>query len=60
MAGAEVVVTKSGKETAGLDRFFLLAVWQGAAELVFFLRLALISVRRGTSYPVMMEQVVRE
>ena len=28
MGGDEVVVTKSGKQTHGLDRFFSLSVWQ--------------------------------
>ena len=59
MAGDEVVVTQSGKKTYGLDRFFS-SVYGKAVPSVCFLSLALISVRRGTSYPVRMEQVVRE
>ena len=59
MAGDEVVVTKSGKKTYGLDRFFS-SLYGRAVPSVCFLSLALISVRRGTSYPVRMEQVVRE
>ena len=59
MAGDEVVVTKSGKKTHGLDRFFS-SVYGKAVPSVCFLSLALISVRRGTSYPVRLEQVVRE
>ena len=59
MAGDEVVVTKSGKKTYGLDRFFS-SLYGKAVPGVCFLSLALISVRRGTSYPVRMEQVVRE
>jgi len=51
-----VVVTKSGKQTHGLDRFFSLAVWQSRPGLCF-LRLSLISVKRRTSYPVMMEPI---
>ncbi len=35
MGGAEVVVTKSGKQTHGLDRFFPLAVWQSRPGAVF-------------------------
>ena len=59
LAGDEVVVTKSGKKTYGLDRFFS-SLYGRAVPSVCFLSLALISVRRGTSYPVRMEQVVRE
>nr|MBS0020067.1 transposase [Gammaproteobacteria bacterium] len=59
MAGDEVVVTKSGKKTYGLDRFFS-SLYGKAVPSVCFLSLALISVRRGTSYPMRMEQVVRE
>jgi putative transposase len=59
MAGDEVVVTQSGKKTDGLDRFF--SSLQGkAVPSLCFLSWLLISVRRGTSYPVKMEQVVRE
>jgi putative transposase len=59
MAGDEVVVTKSGKKTHGLERFFS-SLYGKAVPSVCFLSLSLISVRRGTSYPVRMEQVVRE
>jgi hypothetical protein len=59
MAGDEVVVTKSGKKTYGLDRFFS-SLYGKAVPSLCFLSLSLISVRRGTSYPVKMEQVVRE
>src|SRR5260370_8295753 len=36
MGGDEVVVTKSGKQTHGLDRFFSLSVWQSRPGAVFF------------------------
>jgi DDE superfamily endonuclease len=35
MGGDEVVVTKAGKQTYGLDRFFSLAVWQSCSGAVF-------------------------
>src|SRR5215831_4068154 len=35
MSGDYVVVTKAGKTTYGLDRFFFVAVWQGGARAVF-------------------------
>ena len=59
MAGDEVVVTKSGKKTHGLDRFFS-SLYGKAVPSLCFLSLSIISVRRGTSYPVKMEQVMRE
>ncbi len=35
MGGDEVVVTKSGKQTHGLERFFSLSVWQSSPRSVF-------------------------
>jgi putative transposase len=35
LAGDEVVVSKSGKKTHGLDRFFLLGGWQDDPGVVF-------------------------
>jgi putative transposase len=35
MGGDEVVVTKSGKQTHGLERFFFLSVWQSSPRSVF-------------------------
>ena len=55
MAGDDVVVTKSGKTTYGLDRFFS-SLYGKAVPGLCFLSLSLISVKRRTSYPVMMEQ----
>jgi putative transposase len=59
LAGDEVVVTKSGKKTHGLDRFFS-SLYGKAVPGLCFLSLSLISVKRRCSYPVMMEQVVKE
>src|SRR5258708_22841517 len=36
MGGDDVVVTKSGKTTHGLDRFFFLLVWQNGSGALFF------------------------
>src|SRR2546426_12059634 len=35
LGGDDVVVTKSGKQTHGLDRFFSLSVWQSRPGAVF-------------------------
>lgn len=59
VGGDESVVTKSGKTTYGLDRFFSSLYGKPVSGLSFF-SLSLISVKTRTSYPVMMEQVVKE
>jgi putative transposase len=56
MGGDEVVVTKSGKQTYGLDRFFS-SLYGKRVPGLGFLSLSLISVKRRTSYPVIMEQI---
>src|SRR6267142_1338620 len=59
MGGDDVVVTKSGKQTYGLDRFFS-SLYGKRVPGLDFLSLSLISVKRRTSYPVMMEQLDKE
>ena len=59
LAGDEVVVTKAGKKTYGLDRFFS-SLYGKAVPGLCFLSLSLISVGRRTSYPVLMEPVLKE
>ncbi len=59
IGGDESVVTKSGQQTYGLDRFFSSLYGKPVAGLSFFC-LSLISVKKGISYPIMMEQVVKE
>jgi putative transposase len=54
--GDEVVVTKSGKKTYGLDRFFS-SLYGTTVPGLCFLSLSLMSVKRRTSYPVIMEQI---
>ena len=51
----DVVTTKSGKQTYGLDRFFS-SLYGKQVPGLCFLCLSLISVKRRTSYPVLMEQ----
>src|SRR6266478_2667289 len=59
MGGDDVVVTKSGKQTYGLDRFFS-SLYGKAVPGLGFLSLSLISVKRRTSYPVMLEQLEKQ
>jgi hypothetical protein len=59
IGGDESVVTKAGKKTYGLDRFFSSLYGKPVAGLSFF-SLSLISVKERASYPVMTEQVVKE
>ena len=56
MSGDHVVVTKAGKTTYGLDRFFS-SLHGKAVSGLCFLSLSLLSVKRRTSYPVVTEQV---
>lgn len=58
MSGDHVVVTKAGKTTYGLDRFFS-SLYGKAVPGLCFLSLSLISVTRRLSYPVMTEQVTK-
>ena len=58
LAGDECVVTKSGKHTHGLDRFFSSLYGKVVPGLEFF-ALSLVSLSERRSYPIMVEQVVR-
>ncbi len=58
IAGDETTVTKAGKKTYGLDRFFS-SLYGKAVPGVGFLSLSLISVNARKSYPVLTEQVVK-
>jgi hypothetical protein len=58
LAGDECVVTKSGKHTFGLDRFFSSLYGKPIPGLSFF-ALSLISTQKRRSFPVRVEQVVR-
>jgi putative transposase len=59
LAGDESIVTKSGKKTYGLDRFFSGLYGKAVPGLAFF-ALSLISVNERRSYPIMVEQQVRD
>jgi putative transposase len=55
-SGDHVVVTKAGKQTHGLDRFFS-SLYGKAVPGLCFVSLSLISVKHRKSYPALMEQV---
>ena len=59
LAGDEVVVTKAGKHTPGLDRFFSSLYGKPVPGVAFF-ALSLISTRERHSFPLRVEQVVRD
>src|ERR687883_86191 len=58
LAGDETVVTKAGKRTHGLDRFFASLYGKPLPGLAFF-TLALISTQQRRAFPIQVEQVVR-
>ena len=58
LAGDEVVVTKAGKQTYGLERFFSSLYNKPVSGLSFF-TLSLVSVQRRHSYPIRIEQVIK-
>jgi DDE superfamily endonuclease len=58
LGGDETVVTKAGKQTHGLDRFFASLYGKSVPGLAFF-TLSLISTQQRRSFPIHIEQVVR-
>ncbi len=58
LAGDEVVVTKAGKSTHGLARFFS-SIYQRAVPGLAFFSLALVSTKDRRAFPLRLEQVVR-
>jgi putative transposase len=58
MVGDESVVTKAGRQTHGLERFFSSIVNRPVAGVAFF-ALSLVSVAERKSYPLLVEQVIR-
>jgi putative transposase len=58
LAGDEVVVTKAGKTTHGLGRFFS-SIYQRPVPGLAFFSLALVSTKERRAFPVRIEQVVR-
>ena len=57
-AGDEVIVTKAGKCTHGLDRFFASLYSKPVPGLAFF-TVSLVSVQQRRAFPMRVEQVVR-
>ena len=57
-AGDEVVISKAGKTTYGLDRFFS-GLQQGVIPGLSFFAFSLINVREERSYPLQATQVVK-
>jgi putative transposase len=58
LAGDETVVTKAGKHSPGLDRFFASLYGKCIPGLAFF-TLSLISTKERRSFPIAVEQVLR-
>ena len=58
LAGDEVVVTKAGKKTYGLDRFFA-SIYQHPVPGLAFFSLALVSTTERRAFPIRLDQVVR-
>jgi putative transposase len=58
LAGDEVVISKSGKQTYGLDRFFSSLAGKPISGLSFF-TLSLVSVEQRHSFPIQIEQVIK-
>lgn len=59
LAGDETVVTKAGKLTHGLDRFFS-SIFGRPVKGLAFLAFSLVSVKRREAYPIRMEQLTKE
>ena len=58
IAGDEVVVSKAGKETYGLDRFFS-GIQQRVIPGLSFFTFSLVNVREEHSYPLQITQIVK-
>lgn len=58
IAGDETVVTKSGKITYGIDRFFS-SLYDKVVPGLSFFTFSLISTKHRTSFPLMIQQIVR-
>lgn len=59
MAGDEVIVSKSGKKSYGLDRFYSSIINKPIKSLAF-LNLSLIDVEKRAAYPLITEQIIKE
>lgn len=59
LAGDEVVVSKSGKKTYGIDRFYS-SIQNQVIKSIAFLQLVLIDVNTKKAYPLFTKQIVKE
>ncbi len=59
LIGDEVVVTKSGKKTHGLSRFFS-SIQNQAVPALCFINLSLLHVESSQSYPLLAEQLLKK
>jgi putative transposase len=59
LAGDEVVVTKAGKETYGVERFFAGLYGKPVSGLSFF-GLSLVSVEKRKAFPIKITQIIKE
>lgn len=59
LAGDEVVVTKSGKQTHGLDRFFS-SLYKRPVQSLCFFNFSLINTKTRSAYPLLSKQVIRD
>lgn len=58
LAGDEVVITKAGKKTYGVDRFFSSLYGKSLSGLSLF-TLSLVSIQQRRSFPIKIEQVIK-
>lgn len=58
LAGDEVIVTKAGKKTYGLERFFSSLYGKSVSGLSFF-TLSLVSIQQRHSFPIRIEQTIK-
>jgi len=59
LAGDEVVVSKSGKKSYGLERFYS-SIQNRPIKSLAFLNLSLIDVEKRVAYPLTTEQIIKE
>jgi len=58
LVGDETVVTKAGKKTFGLDRFFS-SIYNRVVPGLSFMAFSVVNVRTGRSHPLAIEQVIK-
>lgn len=59
IAADETVVTKSGKKTYGINRFFS-SIFSKPVSGISFFCISLLNIKERTSYPVIMEQIIKD